>query len=299
VRLPITVQLSQLNPAGLRAVSALRAHPRLQVRIAAPRGANVDPRGRVLRIEPGSRLEPVLTLLWGARPPVEADILQREARLGLSSAILGRGPSGYEWSGRTRPLPERVCVGSPDPNRPWVLVAPHARVDCTAVAAASGLMDPQLHYLKPRPDSTASEPVWWLPTRNVLLSLLGRVHAVVASQGPLAWDAARIGVPVIEPEPVRALPAAGVERRLACMVPGSLVDDEAFWSMIGSQLVDGIKSEEWGTTAWTLLARDGVGALAGGFAAGKWQRKLLKLKRDPARFWADSKVVKRLTGSPH
>jgi hypothetical protein len=143
----------------------------------------------------------------------------------------------------------------------------------------------------------ASDPVWWLPTRNVLLSLLGRVHAVVASQGPLAWDAARIGVPVIEPEPVRALPAAGVERRLACMVPGRLVDDDAFWLMIGSQLADGINSEEWGTSAWTLLARDSGAAVRGGFPAGTWQRKLLKLRRDPARFWADSKMVKRLTRS--
>ncbi len=297
MKLPITVQVSQLNHAAFRAASALRSHPRLQVSFAPGRGAHVDPRGRVLRIEPGSRLEPVLTLLWGAHPPLEADALQREVRLGLSAAILGRGPLGYEWSGRAQPLPDRACIGSPDPGRPWVLVAPHARIDSASIAAVTGLSDPQLHYLKPRPDSTASAPVWWLPTRNVLLSLLGRVHAVVASQGPLAWDAARIGVPVIEPEPVRALPAAGVERRLSCMVPGRLAEDNTFWYAIGNQLADGIRPEDWGTTAWTLQARDSFPASQWPLAASAWQRKLLKLRRDPSGFWADSKVVKRLTRS--
>jgi hypothetical protein len=297
VRQPVTVQVSPLSPASLRAASALRAHPRLRVQIAPSRFASVDPRGRVLRIEPGSRLEPVLTLLWGAHRPVEPEMLRREARLGLSAAILSGGPSGYEWSGRARPLPSRACIGTPDPERPWVLVAPHAQVDGATVAAATGLTDPQLHYLTPRQISMESSPVCWLPTRSVLLSLLGRVHAVVASQGPLAWDAARIGVPVIEPEPVRALPAARVERRLSCMMPSRLLDDDGFWKSIGDQLAFGVEPDDWGTTAWTLRARDTLPSRPGQLMAGTWQRKLLKLKRDPAAFWADSKVLKRFIGT--
>jgi hypothetical protein len=296
LRLPITIQVSPLNPAALRAATALHAHPGLDVTIAPGRRANVEPRGHVLAIEPGSRLEPVLALLWGAHRSLDVEMLRREARLGLSAAILGSGPSGYEWSGRARPLPKRACMGIPDPRRPWVLVAPHARVDSAMVSARTGLSDPQLHFLGPRRDLTASSPVWWLPTRSVLLSLLGRVHAVVASQGPLAWDAARIGVPVIEPEPVRALPAAGVERRLASLVPGMLVHDDAFWAAIGSQLAEGINPAAWGTTAWTLRARHSA-VPPSPLSTSTWQRKLLKFRRDPARFWADSRVVKRLTKS--
>ncbi len=286
---PITVQVVSLHPAVLRAATFLRNHPRLRVNVIARSGATTLPSDGVLRIEPGSRLEPVLTLLWGGYKAPAAEV-QRSARVGLSAAVLNRGPTGYEWSGRARPLPSRSRFGFPDESRPWVLVAPHARVSRDRIAALTGLSDPQLHYLSPRPAAIVAGSVCWLPTRHVLLSLLGRVHAVVASQGPLAWDAARLGVPVFEPEPVRALSAASVERRLSSMVPAKLLGDREFWECIGSQLADG--ASDWGTVAWTLRAR-GAHPKPVGLLASAWPRKLLKLRRDPVGFWSDSKVLKR------
>lgn len=288
---PVTVEVAGLTPASVLGVAALRYHPLLNVRVASRKSASPLPRGRTLRVEPASRIEPMVTLLWGGHAPSE-DEAQRAARVGLSSAVFGSGPRGYEWSRAGRPLTGVPRVGLPDPKRPWVLVAPHARMEHAAVVAATGLTDPQLHYLG-APDTLDAGSVWWFPTPSTLLSLMGRVHAVVASQGPLAWDAIRLGVPVVEPHPVSALPAVSVERRLACTVPARLATSREFWDRIGRQLAEGIERDDWGTLAWTLRARRERAHNAGPLAKVAWHRKLLKLKRDPAAFWADSKILTR------
>jgi hypothetical protein len=249
----------------------------------------------VLRIESGSRVEPILTLLYGQERHVDDEEQARAARLGLNAAVFTAGRPGYEWSGRGNPLPARACVGAPDPSRPWVLVAPGVRVDERAVESLAGLHKPQLHFLGLPAYSRKLSSVWWLPSPGVVLSLLGRASSVLAPPGPLAWDAARLGVPVIDAEAKPRLSPSVVDRRLARVVPAALVSDGGFWRALVAQLAEPDDAAEWGTIAWLLQAREERQRMpAGLFGAARLSRKLLKLRRDPRRFWADSAVARHV-----
>ena len=296
---PLEVEVSSRSVTGLRAAWAIRSNPLLNVSIRSVDTPHALPRGRVLRIESGSRVEPILTLLYGVERVVEDAELARAARLGLNAAVFTAGRPGYEWSSRGRPLPARACVGSPDPSRPWVLVAPGARVDGRALEAFAGLSNPQLHFLGPSGYSGKHAAVWWLPSPSVVLSLLGRVTSVLAPRGPLAWDAERLGVPVIDPEPTPRLPQRVVERRLARVVPAALAADASFWTTLGSQLAQAEVATDWGTIAWLLRARESRSLPRTGLlGAAALKRKLLKLQQDPGAFWGDSLVGRYVRERP-
>jgi hypothetical protein len=289
---PLEIEVSPRNVGALRAAWSLRSNPCLNVSLRSIDTPQELPRGRVLRIESGSRVEPMLTLLYGAERQVDDDEHQRAALLGLNAAVFTAGRPGYEWSGRGRPLPARACVGVPDPRRPWVLVAPGVRVDERALERLAALDNPQLHFLGPAAYSRKFSAVWWLPSPRVVLSLLGRVGSVLAPPGPLAWDAERLGVPVIDAGSAPWVSARVVERRLAHVVPAALVSEPGFWKSLGSQLAQPDVADAWGTAAWLLRAREGrLRPPAGLFSAAHLKRKLLKLQRDPSRFWADSPLI--------
>lgn len=230
---------------------------------------------------------------------LEDDEHARAASVGLNAAIFTTGRPGYEWSGRGRPLPPRACFGTPDWSRPWVLVAPGVRVNGRALQELAGLSNPQLHFLGPSAYSGKYSGVWWLPSPSVVLSLLGRATSVLAPRGPLAWDAARLGVPVFDPEPTPRLPLRVVERRLARVVPAVLAADASFWKTLGAQLAAAEVVNGWGTIPWLLQARQcRLLPSAALFGAGHLRRKLQKLQRDPSAFWGDSLVARYVREHP-
>lgn len=292
----LVIEVSPRNVSALRAAWALRSNPGLNASIRAIDAPHALPSGRVLRIESGSRVEPMLTLLYGAERAVDDDEHQRAVRVGLNAAVFTTGRPGYEWSDRGRMLPARACLGIPDSSRPWVLVAPGVRVDERVREQLARLSNPQLHFLGPSTHSRSFSGVWWLPTPKVVLSLLGRVSAVLSAPGPLAWDAARLGVPVIEASRTWPLSAHVVDRRLAHIVPATLASHASFWKVLGAQLAETEATGEWGTIAWLLRAREGSALPATTFIDGaRFKRKLLKLRRSPASFWDDS-ALKRYLG---
>jgi hypothetical protein len=116
------------------------------------------------------------------------------------------------------------------------------------------------------------------------LSLLGHVDVVVASPGPLAWDAARTGVPVLAPSR-HPIPAEQARRRLARLVPSALARNPGFWHSIGNDLVEA-RYGDWRTDEWVLRARALREACSE--RPSRLRRKFRKFQRDPHKFWLDS-----------
>lgn len=288
---PLTLEVSHLSAPVVRAIGALwrgagvRFAPRPASRQRALAG------DRVLRIERSSLIRPVVSLLWA--PRVGAGIDEDDLSLALNRAVWSEGLHDETWQATTAPLPERWCLGTPDPARPWVLLDRPLATSTQAIAGLTGCSDAQLHVLG---GSVPRGGVAWLPTARVIASLLGRVHAVVADDGPLAWDAARAGVPWFT---LGAAPAARDEasrRLLAATVPASLATDRAFWLELGAQLSLAAPVMGWGTKHWVRQARERQSERLRD-ASPRWKRKLRKWRRDPLAFWSDSWLLRRVTGN--
>ncbi len=291
-RRQLTVEISRTSPAVLRVLTYLLRDPRLTVNPRLIRGHEPVPRGRVLRIEPGSLVEPVLTLGWGEDTATEHD--GNDVDVALNSAIWSA--DGLDsWRLTSAPLPRRVRFGHPDERRPWVLVAPGVDATLVTVERLTALHAAQTHHISPR--GMPADAVLWPPTGHGIASLLGHVDAVLAPPGPLAWDAARVGVPVLAPERPQ-IPADLVERQLSRTVPALLAQEREFWNALVGSLLAGEVEPSWGTASWVRQARQ---RRADSQGEPRWQRKLLKFQRDPAAFWADSwlaRVVRGLTRRP-
>lgn len=253
------------------------------------RSADLPPSGRVLRLEPGSCARPLLTVLWGEDPVTLAVNEREQATLGANRACWPTSHEGDDWHRLARPLPSWARLGSPAATQPWVLVAPELRVGERLLTEITGLHHPQPHFLRPTARAGAQGGVVWLPTSRIIESLLGHVDAVLAPNGPLAWDAKRAGTPVFEMGD-GAPPDLGL-RRLARVVPEDLVGEPSFWRTLVSNLLDGSGTSSWGTLPWLRLTRaHWLGRSASPTA--RLARKLQKLRQDPAGFWADSKLAK-------
>jgi hypothetical protein len=218
-------------------------------------------------------------------------------RMALSREIWTDHAAPEAWRITAAPLPERARLfGTPDPRRPWVLVAPGVRVSPAQVAQLTGSHDAQLHFVGLASATRHNGAVCWLPRRAVLCALLGNVEAVLAPRGPLAWDAERAGVPVFEVGANPGVPAELAVRRLTRTVPTALVADPLFWRRLATDLLGDAESMQWGTVAWLLRARAQIKEQrreSHPFKLASAGRKLRKLRRDPAAFWADSWLARR------
>ncbi len=277
-----------MSPPIVKAASFLLRDSRLSCSVRFVRRPETAPSADVLRLEPGSMVRPLISVLWGGDSLAEPT----HRSIGLTRAIWFEGRSSADWQSPGELLTRRSFYGTPDRERPWVLVAPGLRVESTDLEHATGLSNPQLHLLRPRQAARHRQAVYWWPSGKVLASLLGRVDAVVAPNGPLAWDAQRVGAPYFEPAAGEGVPAELANRRLARLVPETLVGDGAFWDGLVAQLLDESWVTQWGTKHWLLLARDRAPVRPGGL---RIRRKLRKLRRDPAAFVQDSKWFKLLT----
>jgi hypothetical protein len=136
--------------------------------------------------------------------------------------------------------------------------------------------------------------VSWLPTPGIVASLLGRVQAVVTPPGALAWDAARAGVPVYPPLPAAGDLRALARQRLAATLPALLASDPDFLVALLTSLLEQSEPGPFGTAAWL---RQAYATPRGSPPEARWRRKLLKLRRDPLAFWADSWLGRRARGT--
>lgn len=291
----LTIEVTAPGLVTMRAVKELLREPRLKANLRLNLTPRAQPGAGVLRIESASVVRPVLSVLWGdeqQREPAASDI-----RVALSQEIWADGKNHEPWRVTAAPMPERSkLLGQPDLSRPWVLVAAGVTLSPEQVAAVTGIREPQLHFLGFGPASGNDRAVRWLPKRAVVSALLGNVDAVVAPPGPLAWDAARAGVPVFHPTFAPRMPPGLATRRLTRLVPTALVGDSAFWRGLAADLLTDAPSSPWGTAAWMLEGRARATHRAHGQSVSKLTtatRKLRKLRNDPVAFWNDSWFVRR------
>jgi hypothetical protein len=299
-RQALTLELGGVDAPLLRAALLLHRDPRLRVKLRLVASPTRLPASGVLRIELGSSVHPLVTVLWGDEPADPSTAGQSEqAALGASAACWSTANRHESWYRIARSLPDWTRIGKPAARQPWVLLAPGAGVDAEQVKRLTGLPNAQLHFLSPFGATPARGDVIWWGTRDVLESLLGHVDAVVAPNGPLAWDAQRIGTPVFDPGTSAGVPLNLGLLRLARLVPQELVADAEFWRVLASGLLHGFAASDWGTLPWLRLARArSLKQMANPAVSQRIRRKLLKLRRDPLGFWADSKLAK-LTQADH
>jgi hypothetical protein len=225
-----------------------------------------------------------LFVRWAA--PYSGDEAARATELALSSAAWD-GMDGYEpWRALSKPLPRAVHSGAPDLARDWVLIAP----GIAAVPNSDVIARLERHLLE-FPRRRESGSVSWWPSPRVAAYLLGRVVAVVAPMGPLAFDALRAGVPVWDPDTLEPSLAPSIDQRLAGLVPPSLIQSELFWRHIVEQtraVAEGASPIPLCTPEWIALGRDFQDKREKS-ALGHTRRKLRKLWRDPQRFLLDSR----------
>lgn len=284
----LVVEVQKNSVGSWRAARFLRTCPDLRVRIVSVGADAPIPAHHVLRIESATAMDAAVTLLWRSRTAADEP---SAAALGLSPYVLAHYAKLYEWSAPAHPLSRLACLGTPSPDRPWLLVARSAAaaLDSPGFPALEGA---QVHYWGIPKTYRPGQVAWW-PTSSILLSLLGHVDAVVAPLGPLCWDAQRLGVPVLEPRSSSEAAMKLARRRLACVVPAALVGQQAFWRSLGRQLAETTAESAWGTDVWVLRSRHCRAQAAAELGGAAWQQKLLKLRRDPRRFWADSILAKR------
>jgi hypothetical protein len=288
---PLVLELGDLNASVIRAAAFLLRDRRIAWSVRIVASPQELPGSNVLRLEAGSMVRPLVTVVWGGDGAMST---ATQKSLALTQAVWFEANPNERWKRSSAPLPERSFYGTPDQERPWVLLAPGLRVDSTALEHTTGLSNPQLHLLRPRQAVSHRHAVYWWPSRSVLASLLGHVDAVVAPNGPLAWDALRIGAPHFAISERGGVSPELADRRLARLVPETLVQDRAFWQSLVTQMLDGTSSSRWGTTHWLHLARERA-HLRSGNGGLRIARKLRKLKRDPVAFFNDSKVFKAIS----
>lgn len=279
----LTIQLGRVHRSIHKALRPLRVDPVVSFRPAYESAST----GRLLRICPASRALPVISVLLEDDVAREDD--QVSCELGLTELVWHDERDWELWRHRTRPLSRWRCVGTPDSSRPWVLVEPGLELDAQAIEEQTGLLSPQLHSIAGLPLSKrrGDGVRWFVPWAN-LLPLLGHVDCVVASDGPLAWDARRAGVPLVVVGERQYDRKAALSR----LVPAALATKETFWLSLSRALTVGRIPAEWGTFSWVRASRRLTRAPRPSSVVA---RKLLKMRREPDAFWHDSRLAKWLT----
>jgi hypothetical protein len=288
----LTLELGGLHPVLLRAALVLHRDPRLRVTTRLVRSSYSMPDARVLRLELGSVVRPLVTVLWNDGSEANECELAKDAAAGASRACWYATNGNETWQRLATPLPNQARIGTPAIHRPWVLVAPEIRVHPRRLEDVTGMLHAQAHRLRLTRTSLGDDGVVWLPSRRAIESLLGHVDAVLAPSGPLAWDAARANVPVFAAEGSKGTPPDLTACRLARVVPEQLASDEEFWRGLVADILNGSGAVAWGTRNWLRLAHSRpLPQAVKPSRPSPFRRKLRKLRRNPHGFWADSKLA--------
>jgi hypothetical protein len=282
-RRPVTLELSTPNVLPMKALASILLDRRLRVSVRAFSERDRVPERGVLRVLPASFIEPALSLLWGDDG---SRYDARDHELGLSAAVWTSGWDRWLYQADG----PRAFRGTPDYDKPWVLVGPSVAGSVESVRARVGISNAQLHFLSATRRASAGSVVW-LPTARAARFLLFRVEAVVARRGALALDAVRSGLPVVVEAP-SGPSAEQVWASAACnVVPEALQHDPRFWKSVADRLAGAGGAHGWGTRSWLLQSRNAVRSQS---ELTRWARKLEKWRRDPVSFWRDSLLYRWL-----
>jgi hypothetical protein len=282
---PLHVEADFVAPWLVRALAKVKGDARVRLSVGRVNGSDWRQPG-VMRVERASLLAPAVTVL--AHPASHSPAT--EEALGLSTSVAAWQVADRHrepWRLRSAPLPP-LRWGQPDAHRGWALVAREALPHRERIQQLARARDLQLHFLAARPSWKGTQGVCWATGPRGLGSLLGRVEVVFAPPGALAWDAQRAGAHVIDPAPADPARAELTTRRLANVVPPALVGDTAFWQRLVDDILMQEPSEPWGTLAWFEAAQAAPPRRS---VPERWKRKLLKLRRDPRAFVADSRYA--------
>jgi hypothetical protein len=283
----LAIKIETLDRTTLRAAHRLQgAWPG---RATIRRGTELDiahPEQPQVLIGRASLIRPAIYIRWVN--PFSGQDAERATAIALTSAAWD-GPDEFEaWRVLSRPLPRCACLGFPDFDRNWLLTTPD--LASTELELPLKLqLQLQLHVFglpRRRPPTSVA----WLPASRIAASLLGRATAVQAPPGPLAFDALRASIPVVDPFTGAPWEAPRLDNRLAGLVPPRLLADERLWRHV----VDQTRDVARGSGAQPLCTSDWIAIPCAGLDTQRtrWertQRKARKLWQQPARFLADSR----------
>jgi hypothetical protein len=270
----------------MKALTTLLLDRRLRVSVRAWREQDDSlPEQGVLRVLRASFIEPALSLLWRDD---SSHYDARDHELGLSPAVWTS--SWDRWLHQADA--QRAFRGTPDHDKPWVLVGPAVSGSAAALRERARIPGAQLHFLSATRRPT-EDSVTWLPTARAASFLLPRVGALVAQAGALALDGLRSGLPVVVDGP--SGPDAEQTWALAAcnVVPAAVQHDPRFWIGVADRLAGSEAAHSWGTRSWVLQSRDAMRSRSAS-GLGRWSRKLDKWRRDPVAFWRDSQLYRWL-----
>lgn len=218
------------------------------------------------------------------------------SELALSEAAWDGLDDWEAWQALHGPLTGRSWRGSADPARPWVLVSAeiYRALDRTNLALEDHC---QWHVIgdgRPRM-RLGRGVVWWPDKPSVVAPLLGRATAVIGHMDALAQDAWRAGVTVLSPANGMPLSQPRSHGLLANLVPATLIDDGDFWKSVLHNLEN---AHARGNPMPPLF--DAAAVRRGREQAeqalrksptrwGLVRRRYTKLRRDPDKFFADSR----------
>lgn len=275
------------------------------VRIQVLRGPVQHPEEAVaLVVQPASLVSVAVSVHCpGILPP---PLSEPAIALALTEIVHWSDSCKETWRALSTPLP-KPRSGRMAWERPWALVD---RALVTRRAQANGRSmghewnDPRVAEVLRGPPAlqlhcvgrSLAPPDWvtWPDRKELVASLLGKVHVVLAPPGPLAWDATRSGLRVLRPvSPSKR--ELGEERiRLAHTLPAALAVSEAHWREILSNLLaERFDEDHWGTMQWcrqAICSAESSTRVRHGSPIGRVRRRLLKLQRDPEAFFRESKL---------
>lgn len=209
-----------------------------------------------------------------------------------------------------RPLPAPLPGTPPDPTRPWAIVegmrVAEARVMLRDLAARDpdlerdGIAEAQLHTFLPQGAvAPGLEPgvVRWLDWPGAVGAVLGHTRVVLCREGPLAWDALRLGrvyvrVPSERPldEPL-ARPGLARDHRLAAVIPPVLLSDPRTLRALIDEGPAGFSRycNDVGRKREAIEARIAESGIEGVGGVERAVRRWRKLRQEPGRFMRESR----------
>jgi hypothetical protein len=284
------------------------------------------PTGPFVELSLGSLMRPAVVVSFGM--PFEGNEARAAAELALTTAGWDSLDATEPWRMLSASLQGMPRWGRADATRPWELVdaarslplGDEIRADARDGAAL------QLHVLGGWPDGLAARrsskdkagAVFWPRTSKVVGAVLGRAACVGDNAGALAFDAQRAGIPVHHERAAHLLAfdaqraqisgrdpcAAHVLDRtemarlapeLAGLVPGTLLEEQELWQLVveaaRAVALRGEAPPALMTPAWISRGRERARRAASQRRSRieLLTRRYDKLRRDPRRFFADSK----------
>lgn len=253
---------------------------------------------------PGSLLSGAVIVRY--EQPFHGEAAREAAPRGLT-AIAWDQPGEFEvWRELGRPLSRLPHRGEPDFSRPWMVTLASERI--ASKKSEPPRHDEQLHVIGtakvPLQHRHRTDAVWWPNLPTVAAAVVGRCESVLGDSDALAWDALRLGVPVINASlNNQRADSTRAPSLLAGLVPATLLADRQLWRHVAQTIArlhrEGgtpvpLLTPEWIARGRQLAEKEYSPVAVASLERSK--RLITKWRRDPERFCADSRhaVLRRL-----